>query len=134
MRKTLADAAFRRLWRAPLDTLEDMLFRDVLLAQDFTTLGAARFVQDVSAIQNIIESSYGHRTQGRLNVPKLADASALLNLPLEAEQGLDLKTTRDRIFGSSQQASEVLVELGLNHLTIGEARMVLSKRVEINSE
>lgn len=133
LRLTLADAAFRRLWRAPLDTLEDMLFRDVLLVQDFTTLGAARFMQDVSAIQSVIDSSYG--SKARLSVPKLTEAAALLNLPLEAEEGqMDLKNARDQIFGNSQQAAEALVTLGVNHLTVGEARLVLAKRVEINSE
>jgi hypothetical protein len=132
LRRTLADAAFRRLWRVPLDTLEDMLFRDVLLAQDFTTLGAARFMSDIEAIKSTIDSVYGAKG---LKVPKLLDASALLNVPLEAGEGqMDLKNARDQIFGTSQQATEALVTLCINHLTVGEARLVLAKRVEINSE
>ncbi|KAE8445591.1 hypothetical protein EG329_013224 [Mollisiaceae sp. DMI_Dod_QoI] len=133
LRQTLADAAFRRLWRAPLDTLEDMLFRDVLLSQDFTTLGAARFMQDVAAIQNVIDSCYG--AKARLGVPKLTEAAALLNLPLEAEEGqMNLRDARQELFGDSQQAAEALVALEMNHLTVGEARLVLAKRVEINSD
>lgn len=90
-------------------------------------------MQDVSAIQGVIDSAYG--AKARLNLSKLTEAAALLNLPLEAEEGqMDLKNARDQIFGSSQQAAEALKTLAVNHLTVGEARMVLAKRVEINSE
>ncbi|CZR64216.1 related to Rad50-interacting protein 1 [Phialocephala subalpina] len=131
LRRALADAAFRRLWRGPLDTLEDMLFRDVLLKQDFTTLGASRLMQDVAAIQGVIDDWYNSKT--RLGVPKLTEAATLLNLPLEAEDGqMNLKEAWQKILGNSgQQAADALATLGMNHLTVGEARLVLAKRVEI---
>lgn len=90
-------------------------------------------MQDVAAIQGVIDSCYG--VKARLGVPKLTEAAKLLNLPLEAEEGqLGLKDAREDIFGNSQQATESLATLGVNHLTVGEARLVLAKRVEINSE
>jgi len=52
LRKVLADAPFRRIWRDALGSLQDLIFHDVLLRQEFTTLGAAQLRFDFEGCQN----------------------------------------------------------------------------------
>jgi hypothetical protein len=133
LRRALADAPFRRIWREALESLQHTLYNDVLLRQDFTTLGAARFMQDISAIQSVIDSCCNGKFL--LGMPKIWEAVVLLNLPLEAEDGrMTLKTASQEIFGGSQEAHAALEALSVKHLMLGEARVVLARRVEINSE
>jgi len=69
------------------DGLEDLLWNDVLLKQSFTALGAARFLQDITAIQNVVDSSchtYG-RAGADMEMDKLKEGVTLLNLPVTDE-------------------------------------------------
>lgn len=135
LRRTLADAPFRRIWRDALNSLQDLLFNDVLLRQDFTTLGAAQLRFDFNTIQNTIERTIKFTDDSSLAMPKLREAIALLNIPQEAEDGREpLKEISEEIFGTAQRTAEALDRLGMKHLTNGEARMVLAKRLEAMSD
>ncbi|RDL31891.1 RINT-1 family protein-like protein [Venustampulla echinocandica] len=134
LNKTLGTPPFRRIWRSSFDSLQDLLYHEVLLKQDFTTLGAARFVQDLIAIQSVVDSIIRLPSGTSLGMPKLREAATLLSLPLEAEEGnLSLKEASEEIFATNPQAEAALNKLGLERLTNYEARQVLQKRVEGSS-
>ncbi|KAF4630599.1 hypothetical protein G7Y89_g7538 [Cudoniella acicularis] len=133
--KALAYPPFRRIWREAFDNLQDLLFQELLMKQDFTTLGAARLMQDLMAIQSVVESCVSLTSSGSaLSMPKLKEGVSLLNLPVEPEAGqMSLKDACTEIFATSPQAEAALKWLGLNRLSNFEARVILQKRVEAAS-
>ncbi|KAI1207874.1 TIP-1 family-domain-containing protein [Annulohypoxylon truncatum] len=127
----LSTAVFRRIWRASLEKLQDLLWTNVLMTQNFTTLGAAQFVRDLDAIASLIDR---HIPDGSAAFSTLQDGLRLLNLPLEAEGGaVSLQEASDRVFTDNTEAKKLLAELDLESLTPANARKILQKRVE-NSE
>lgn len=134
LHKTLGTPPFRRIWRSSFDSLQDLLYHEVLLKQDFTTLGAARFVQDLIAIQSVVNSIIHLPSGTPLGMPKLKEAATLLSLPLEADKrGVSLKEACEEVFATNSQAEAVLKKLGLERLSNYEARQILQKRVEGSS-
>lgn len=136
LHRTLSNAPFKRICRESLDTLEHLLYNDVLLRQEFSTLGAARFMQDVNTIQAVIDSFVLRSNNSALSMPKLREATALLNLPVEAEEGrTPLKDACQAImYSGGPQAKAALENLGMLHLTVFEARTVLGKRLETHQD
>jgi hypothetical protein len=133
LQKTLAEAPFRRVWREALDTLQDLLFNEVLLKQDFTTLGSLRFAADVAAIHSVVDSVL---TRGNpMIMPKLKESAALLSLPTHAEEDRHpLSEVVQEMYASSLQATDCLENLGIVYLTNGEGRLILARRVEASNE
>ncbi|KAI0006733.1 RINT-1 family protein [Xylariaceae sp. FL0662B] len=129
---TLSTAVYRRVWREALEKLQDILWANVLMAQSFTTLGAAQFVRDLQAIFSLVDRNI---TDGSLSMCTLQDGAQLLSLPLEVDGdgGVTLQEASDRIFTDNTEAKKVLAELGLDSLTPTNARKILQRRVE-NSE
>jgi RAD50-interacting protein 1 len=135
LHRTLANALFKRICRESLESLERLLFDDVLLRQEFSTLGAARFMQDIAAIQGVVDSCMPRGSTSALGMLKLKEAAALLNLPVEAEEGrMPLKEAGEEIYAGGVQAKEVLENLGMTRLTIFEARSILGRRLEIHQD
>lgn len=131
LRKVLADAPFRRIWRDALGSLQDLIFHDVLLRQEFTTLGAAQLRFDFEAIQATISRHMKYGEGSTFAMPKLREAIFLLSLPVDAEgDQKSLKEVSEEIFADGQRTSDALESLGVKHLTNGEARAVLAKRLE----
>ncbi|GAP85087.1 putative rint-1 family protein [Rosellinia necatrix] len=131
LESALSTAAYRRLWRTALEKLQDTLWGDVLLGQNFTTLGAAQFVRDLRAIFSLIDR---HIPDGSSILGTLRDGAQLLNLPVEAgNEGITLQQASDRVFTDNTEAKKMLAELGLESLTPTNARKILQRRVE-NSE
>lgn len=129
LRDTISYAAYRRIWRECFDTLQDLLFQEVLLKQTFTTLGAARLMGDIDAIQSVVDST-SRGAGSALSMPKLKDGVTLLNVPLEAAEGrMSLKEVYEKIC-SATQSDEVFEQLGLTRLTSLEARKIMQNRIE----
>ncbi|OTB01935.1 hypothetical protein M426DRAFT_323036 [Hypoxylon sp. CI-4A] len=127
----LSTAVFRRVWRESLEKLQDLLWANVLMTQNFTTLGAAQFAKDLEAIASLIDRCI---PDGSIALSTLQDGSILLNLPLEAEKGaVSLQLATDRVFTDNTEAKKLLAELGLETITPANARKILQRRVE-NSE
>ncbi|RFU28387.1 hypothetical protein B7463_g7940, partial [Scytalidium lignicola] len=126
--KAVAQAPFRRIWRDDLESLQELLWNDVLMAKNFTTRGAEQFKSDIAAIHAVISSYTGMESMG---MSKLQEAVDLLNLPLEApEGGISVKQASDAVFASNAQAKEVLEQLGFILLSNTEARAIIQRRVE----
>lgn len=135
LRKSLADAPFRRIWREALSSLADLIFDQVLLKQEFTTVGAAQLRCDFEAIQSTIERCITYSEDSSFGMPKLREAIHLLNIPIEAGNGVPgLKEISEEIFAGAERTEKVLGELGMGHLTNGEARAVLARRLEASTE
>ncbi|KAI2627715.1 TIP-1 family-domain-containing protein [Hypoxylon sp. NC1633] len=127
----LSTAVYRRVWREALDKVQDMLWANILMTQSFTTLGAAQFMRDLEAITSLIDR---HIPDGSAALGTLLDGSALLNLPIEVENGaVSLQQATDRVFTDNTEAKKLLTELDLESLTPANARKILQRRVE-NSE
>ncbi|KAF7928836.1 uncharacterized protein EAE97_009678 [Botrytis byssoidea] len=133
LEKTISYAAFMRIWRQAISALEDLLFNEVLLRQDFTTLGAARFSQDLKGIQSII-GNYLPLEGTAFMMPRLTQGIALLNLPIEAsdEKVMSLSEAAEKIYAGRQACEGVLKRLHLDLLDNPTARQIILRRVEAN--
>ncbi|TGO18675.1 hypothetical protein BTUL_0008g00590 [Botrytis tulipae] len=133
LEKTISYAAFMRIWRQAISALEDLLFNEVLLRQDFTTLGAARFSQDLKGIQSII-GNYLPLEGTAFMMPRLTQGIALLNLPTEAsdEEVMSLSEAAEKIYAGRQACEGVLKKLHLDLLDNPTARQIILRRVEAN--
>ncbi|TGO69839.1 hypothetical protein BOTNAR_0006g00260 [Botryotinia narcissicola] len=133
LEKTISYAAFMRIWRQAISALEDLLFNEVLLRQDFTTLGAARFSQDLKGIQSII-GNYLPLEGTAFMMPRLTQGIALLNLPIEAsdEEVMSLSEAAEKIYAGRQACEGVLKKLQLDLLDNPTARQIILRRVEAN--
>lgn len=133
LEKTISYPAFMRIWRQAISALEDLLFNEVLLRQDFTTLGAARFSQDLKGIQSII-GNYLPLEGTAFMMPRLTQGIALLNLPIEAsdEGVMSLSEAAEKIYAGRQACEGVLKKLHLDLLDNPTARQIILRRVEAN--
>ncbi|KAI1324511.1 RINT-1 family protein, partial [Xylariaceae sp. FL0255] len=129
---TLSTAVYRRVWRGALETLQEMLWNDVLMRQNFTTLGAAQFVRDIQAIVAVVDH---YLKNGALALSALQDGARLLNLPVEFGSGesdgagITLQQASNRVFTDNVEAKKVLAELDIALLP-ANARKILQRRVE----
>ncbi|KAI8631547.1 RINT-1 family protein [Xylariaceae sp. FL1651] len=127
----LSTAVFRRVWRVALEKLQDLLWGEILMRQNFTTLGAAQFVRDLQAIVSLVDR---YIPDGSLIMNTIQDGVQLLNLPIDSiNGGVTLRQASDRIFTDNTEAKKILAELDLESLTPANARKILQRRVE-NSE
>ncbi|KAH9904449.1 RINT-1 family protein [Xylariomycetidae sp. FL2044] len=129
----LSTAVYRRVWREALDRIQDMLWNDVFMRQNFTALGAAQFMRDIQAIRSLVDR---YIPDGSAVMNMLQEGAQLLNLPIEPDSegsGVSLQEMSDRIFTANTEAKTALVELGLESITPPNARKILQRRVE-NSE
>jgi hypothetical protein len=124
--KTLNLTQFRRIWRDTLDSLQDLIFNELLLKQDFTTLGAARLSQDISAIERLMDQ------YADMGMPRLRQGVQLLNLPLvvQADPAITLMDASGAIYSTNAEADVVLKKLGLGEISRADARAILARRVE----
>lgn len=105
-----------------------MLWGDVLLRHNFTTLGAVQLVRDLQAIFSLVDR---HIPDGSLVMGTLRDGAQLLSLPVETDNGgVTLQQASDRIFTDNTEAKKTLAELDLDSLTPAHARKILQRRVE----
>ncbi|KAI0409272.1 RINT-1 family protein [Xylaria palmicola] len=124
----LSTAVYRRIWRAALEKLQDMLWGDVLMRQNFTTLGAAQLVRDLQAIFSLVDR---HIPDGSAIMSALQDGAELLNLPVDSRNSaITLQQATDRVFTDNAEAKKTLAELGLDSLTPPVARKILQRRIE----
>lgn len=131
LHRNLADAPFRRIFREVFKALQDLLFSDLLLRQDFTSLGSVRFSQDIAAIQALIGSSIPARYHVPLHMSMLREGATLLSLPYTAEESkLSYEEVSRAIFSSNQEATQILALLGMTHLSNTDARSILERRID----
>jgi hypothetical protein len=131
LHKALGYAPFRRIWHEALDSLQTLLWNEVLMRERFTTLGAAQFYRDLTAIWSVVDQFIPNGSSLVLGMPRLREGVELLNLPVDAEgDAMSLSSAYDRVFSDNTEAKKVLDELGYSTISYIEARLVLQRRVE----
>lgn len=133
LHKTLATPYFKHIWRDCLDTLQEMLWNELLLRETFSTLGAAQLMRDLKSILAVVSSFLAEGSRSYLGMPKLREGVELLNLPLEAGEGTVLiSEASNDIFANNKLAKNMLIKLGFTSIDYKDAREILKRRVEIS--
>ncbi|KIW70165.1 hypothetical protein, variant 2 [Phialophora macrospora] len=159
--RVLAPGSQRRIIKHYCLTLQREIYDNVLMHHTFSAAGAAQFARDLSEIKTIIEKQSQLRAATGGSLRRLEEAVYLLTLDAskneatseeddwgfddEEDQGgrgvagdegsrtnIGLWEAERRIFESNEAARNALGEMGLDHLSEGEARNVLKRRVELN--
>ena len=138
--KVLAPAPLRRIVRQVALAIQAFLWDYVLMRYTFSASGIAQFQRDVEVIWGTVDRWLGGG-QGEIGMRKLKGALMLLNLPAKSEQseeteedvGLGLWEVEKKIFRDNVEGREVLEELGLEVLELGDARNVLQRRIELGN-
>ena len=106
--------------------MQDLIWSELLLKQDFTTLGAARLSQDLNAIERLAP-------EDGVDLRKLRQGVILLNLPVVAEAHSDftLSKASTAIYSTNAETDETLKLLGLDQLSRADARAILARRIEV---
>lgn len=126
LQKALAYAPCRRIWRATFDSLQDFLWSEVLFKQSFTALGAARFMQDILALERVVDAQ-------NLGMPKLREGAYLLSLPMHQEEGQSGPSLRDactEITANEARAEAFMARMEYRCINRHDARSILRRRVE----
>ncbi|POS83830.1 hypothetical protein EPUL_002759 [Erysiphe pulchra] len=130
LHRVLADAPFRRIIREVIKKLQDLLFYELLLNQDFTLLGSVRFSQDITAILSLINFSLSSKSQVPFDMPLLREGALLLSLSDSIEDANNsFSGVSKAIFSTNQEATQTLKKLGITHLSNSDARTVLERRI-----
>jgi hypothetical protein len=147
--RAVGTAALRRLALGMLKAVSAAMMDQVILRHSFSGAGAAQVAADVAAV----EASVGRvLDQGVVDVGlgRVKQAVRLLGVPVagddddddddDGDEGADGETGRTvglaeagkRLFeGDGEMAKELLDEMGLDRLSVGDARKVLARRVEL---
>ncbi|KAL1899167.1 hypothetical protein Sste5346_003089 [Sporothrix stenoceras] len=133
--RAIGTAPLRRVVRGALEKLQDHLWGDVLMANKFTTLGAAQFARDISAVASTVERLV---PLGSTALEGLREGVTLLNLPVsvptnaskEGGTSITLQEANDRIFVDNAEAKKLLQELQLTTLTPPTGRNIIQRRIE----
>jgi len=118
----------RRICRRTFREVQDLLWDEVLVKQDFTTLGALRFREDVRAFEAMAHVYVSASTN--VILAKLIEGVELLSLPLKNESGPSLMEVANAFFGSVQESDQMMETLRFGHITKADARLVLKRRRE----
>ncbi|KLU84774.1 RINT-1 family protein [Magnaporthiopsis poae ATCC 64411] len=142
LHRALSTAAFRRVWREALDKLNDALWDGVLMGHSFTAFGAAQFARDLQAVTSLVER---YIPDGSAMLLSVQEGIRLLSLPLDppgdaednsragGQSVITLRQANDRILMDDADARKLLEELGIETLTLANARHILQRRVEVSA-
>ena len=105
--------------------MQELMWSELLVKQDFTTLGAARLSQDLTAIERLAP-------ENGVDLGKLRQGVTLLNLSVVAQTDTDttLADASAGIYSTNAEADEILKKLGLDQLSRADARAIVARRVE----
>lgn len=157
--RVLAPASLMRVIKHYCVALQREIYDNVLMKQTFSSAGSTQLTRDISEIKTQVER---HSKLGAAIGPslkRLEEAAYLLSLDAskgagqadedgwgfddneDLDDGIqvdeDLKNpglwkVERLLFESNEAARKALGEMGLDHLSEGEARNVLKRRVELN--
>jgi RAD50-interacting protein 1 len=138
--RALGTVPLRRLVKQMLQALESTLVDQIIMRHSFSGAGVTQLAIDINTVGSVVARAID---VGMVDVGmgKIHQAVKLLGLPIEPtkdddDEGdeLGLVEVSKRLFeGSGEDARSVLDELGLDKLSVGEARKTLARRVELGS-
>jgi hypothetical protein len=137
--RALGTVPLRRLVKQMLQTLESTIMNQIM-RHTFSGAGVAQLAIDINAVGSVVTRAVD-AAMVDVGMGKLYQAVKLLGLPIkpskddnESGDELGLFEVSKHLFESSgEDARSVLDELGLDKLTVGEARKTLARRVELGS-
>lgn len=157
--RVLAPASMMRIIKHYCTALQREIYDNVLMKQTFSSAGSTQLKRDISEIKTQIEKHSKLRTATGSSLKRLEEAAYLLSLDASKNSGpadedgwgFDDNEDMDNgihgdedsknpglweverlLFESNEAARKALGEMGLDHLSEGEARNVLKRRVELN--
>lgn len=126
LKKTLSKSHGRHLLRNVIIHVQELIWSELLMKQDFTALGAAQLERDLIEMELL---QFPPNT-------KLRQGVLLLSLPLSAQEvkeGQDIPTLKEAsnaMFATNAKADELLKRMRLPDVSRTEARAILARRVE----
>ncbi len=100
------------------------------MKERFTTLGAAQFFRDMTAISSIVNDYIPNGSSSSFGMTRLQEGVRLLNLPLvKGDRPVSLAEACARATNDAE-AREVIKDLGLKHITARDLRNIIGRRVE----
>ncbi|KAF2433809.1 hypothetical protein EJ08DRAFT_40332 [Tothia fuscella] len=150
--KTLGRVPLRKIARSAAQSIDSILFDQVLLRHSFSAAGALQFSSDVKTILSIFEKHVGGGV-GQVGLRRISEGAILVGLPIrgsksgkqdDEEENEDVDGSGKRVLGlwevekrmfeaTGEEAAGCLSELGLERLGVAEGRKVLARRVELSS-
>jgi hypothetical protein len=144
--RAVGTVPLRRLVKQMLQEIDGILFKNVILSHSFSGSGAAQFSADLAAIGAVV-AKLTDRAMVESGLGRVEQATYLLSTPIKSRDSKKDKEDNDnsnsqiglfeagkRLFeGSGEDAKELLDEMGLDRLGVGDARKVLARRVELGS-
>ncbi|KAJ5674118.1 hypothetical protein N7462_009557 [Penicillium macrosclerotiorum] len=144
--RALGIAPLRRVSRQLLLSIQNYIWDNVLMRNNFSEAGAAQLASDADHLSSVVDTALGPAApvDGSFRIlKKLSEGLLLLNLsasiesdsenPGEGDVSLGLWDVEKRLFKDNESARAVLAELEIDGLAEAEARSVLERRVEIGS-
>ncbi|KAJ5439786.1 uncharacterized protein N7458_010784 [Penicillium daleae] len=144
--RALGVAPLRRVSRQLLLSIQNYIWDNVLMRNNFSETGAAQLSSDIDHLCSVVDNALGvagHVGGSTRIVKKINEGLRLLNLSASTDPsaenvegagaGLRLWDVEKRLFKDNESARAVLAELEIDGLAETEARSVLEKRVEIGS-
>lgn len=124
----MGNSECRRICRQAFSDLEELLWSEVLLKQDFTSLGSAQFKQDILAIEDMAHAYFSSSTIVVMH--RLMEAVELLSLPVHNKHGPPLKDAVSAVFGTPDELSALIETFQFTMITASDAKLILQRRRE----
>lgn len=119
----------RRICRQAFNDLGDLLWDEVLMKQDFTSLGSVQFKQDIIAFETMACAYFS--SSHIIVMQRLKEAVELLSLPVNKQDGdFCLKEAVTAVYGTPDQLADLLESQCLSSITGLDAKLILSRRRE----
>lgn len=132
--KALGTLPLRRMGRHIAHNLDAYVLDKVLMGNTFDRRAALQVKVDVEVVAHTVDQHIGGGT-GSKGMRRCLEAANTLALKEDVATGadeLDLRTVQQRLYADSDAGREVLEQLGIERLTLAEARKVLARRVELD--
>ncbi|KAL8952018.1 MAG: hypothetical protein Q9222_002037 [Ikaeria aurantiellina] len=128
----LAQAPLRRIVRQAMLAVQSFLWDRVLMEHSFSATGARQFERDVQVLCEAVDRCVG-TGQAELGMRRLREGLVLLGLKNGSQEGgeVTLMDVEKRLFRDSESGREALEELGLEVMSVSEARGVVKRRVDL---
>jgi RAD50-interacting protein 1 len=138
--RALGTVPLRRLVKQMLLSLESTLIDQIIMRHSFSGAGVTQLAIDVNAVGSVVARAVDIGMV-EVSMGKIHQAVKLLGLPIKPTSAEDAESDELGLFevskrlfeGSGEDARSVLDELGLDKLSVGDARKTLARRVELGS-
>lgn len=144
--KVLAPVPLTRVTRTVVQTIDHQVFEQVVLRHSFSTSGAAQLAADLAAVKVVLNKHVGGSV-AETGFARLDEVVMMLQIPVrgsrgarqedeeEGEKKLGLWEVEKKLFqsGGEEARGYLVEEMGVERLSVADARKVLARKVELGS-